>query len=59
MSTSNIIHMPRNVTGKRGERCARCNSNLHGHITQMQRDGTLWCVVCVGERAVKPKDGQP
>lgn len=47
---ANIIHLPRLVTGQRGEQCANpnCQRNLQGHVARLQADGTLLCVVCYG-----------
>ena len=49
-SPNNIIHLPRLVTGQRGEQCANpnCQRNLQGHVARLQPDGTLLCVVCYG-----------
>lgn len=53
-----IIHLPRLVTGQRGEQCANpnCKRNLQGHVARLQADGTLLCVVCYGLEAAIPSE---
>ena len=43
------------IAGK-GARCGVCNKNLQGHACQLQDDGNLWCLVCIGNRAALPAD---
>lgn len=52
-----IIHFsPPLIVGRKGDRCGACNRQLQACMCQLQADGALWCLVCIGKHAALPAE---